>query len=255
VLFAFGLLGKSVYLQQVGLIQILAQCGCYVPAQYASIRVCDVILTRMSRAESNLISSNFESTSSFHRECSELSHIVNTVRQPDKLMTDSKSKRSSHACRSLVLLDEPCESTAPMDGTSLAFTIAETLLHSPDCFTLIATHFAELTHLADLYSGATNLHMQVKVQNQDDDKPKLTMLIAAAQRSINKPQFLYRMSEGSAFDAFMNIKSIKQQNDSNTSVQFNSSSKSLLHYGIQSARQSGWPVNLTDEALRIAQQQ
>ena len=126
--------GKSVYLRQVAIIALLAQTGSYVPAEEASLSVVDRIFTRVG-AEDRLASGE----STFMVEMTEAASILNAATE-----------------RSLVILDEVGRGTSTYDGMSLAWAIAEYLHDDVQSLTLFATHYHELTRLAELLPGCEN---------------------------------------------------------------------------------------------------
>ncbi len=130
--------GKSTYLRQVALIVLLAQVGSYVPADQAEIGVVDQIFTRIG-ASDNL--SMGEST--FMVEMLETSSILNNATR-----------------QSLVILDEIGRGTSTFDGMSIAWAVCE-YLAVKGCKTLFATHYHELTDLADKYPTIRNLCVKV----------------------------------------------------------------------------------------------
>jgi DNA mismatch repair protein MutS len=133
--------GKSTYLRQVALIVLLAQCGSLVPAAAASIGVTDRIFTRVG-AHDDLVAG----MSTFMVEMTETANILN------------------HATRaSLVVLDEVGRGTSTYDGVSIAQAVVEHLHGSPrlGCRTLFATHYHELTALADRLPRVRNERVEV----------------------------------------------------------------------------------------------
>ncbi|MCS7278779.1 MAG: DNA mismatch repair protein MutS [Thermodesulfobacteriaceae bacterium] len=131
--------GKSTYLRQNALIVILAHMGSFVPASFAKIGILDQIFTRIG-ASDELV----RGRSTFMVEMGECAYIL------------------KHATsRSLVILDEIGRGTSTYDGLSLAWAIAE-YLYSKKIFTLLATHYFELTELSKNYSGVKNFHVAVK---------------------------------------------------------------------------------------------
>jgi DNA mismatch repair protein MutS len=133
--------GKSTYLRQVALIVLLAQCGSLVPAAAASIGVADRIFTRVG-AHDDLAAG----MSTFMVEMTETANILN------------------HATRaSLVVLDEVGRGTSTYDGVSIAQAVVEHLHDSPrlGCRTLFATHYHELTALADRLPRVRNERVEV----------------------------------------------------------------------------------------------
>ncbi|CAN0908447.1 DNA mismatch repair protein MSH4 [Linum grandiflorum] len=134
--------GKSTYLQQVCLIVILAQIGCYVPACFATIRVVDRIFTRMGSTDS--LESN---SSTFMTEMKETAFIMQNVSQ-----------------RSLIVMDELGRATSSTDGFAIAWSCCEHLL-SLKAFTIFATHMENLAELAVIYPNVKILHFDVDIQN------------------------------------------------------------------------------------------
>lgn len=133
--------GKSAILRQTALICLMAQMGCYVPAQEASIGIVDRIFTRVGASDN--ISSG-EST--FMVEMTETSSIMNNL-----------SKKS------LILLDEIGRGTSTYDGISIAWSIVEYLHESKERpKTLFATHYHELSQLSDKYDRIKNYNVATK---------------------------------------------------------------------------------------------
>jgi len=132
--------GKSTYLRQAALIVLMAQMGCFVPARQAKLPVTDRIFTRIG-ASDNLA----RGRSTFLVEMSEVAAILH------------------HATpSSLVLLDEVGRGTSTFDGLSIAWAVVEHLQQHTGARTLFATHYHELTELADLLSAVKNVHVSVK---------------------------------------------------------------------------------------------
>ena len=132
--------GKSTYLRQAALIVLLAQMGSFVPARQAKLPITDRIFTRIG-ASDNLA----RGRSTFLVEMSEVASILN------------------HATpSSLVLLDEVGRGTATFDGLSIAWAVVEHLQKHTRARTLFATHYHELTELADLLPAVKNVHVSVK---------------------------------------------------------------------------------------------
>ncbi|WP_295770275.1 DNA mismatch repair protein MutS [uncultured Mucilaginibacter sp.] len=139
--------GKSALLRQTGLIVLLAQMGCFVPAKHAQIGLVDKIFTRVG-ASDNL--SSGEST--FMVEMNETASILNNLSN-----------------RSLILLDEIGRGTSTYDGISIAWAISEYLHNHPTAKakTLFATHYHELNELTNMFSRIKNFNVTVKeVGNQ-----------------------------------------------------------------------------------------
>jgi DNA mismatch repair protein MutS len=132
--------GKSCYLRQVGLIQLMAQVGSFVPARSAKLGVCDRIFTRVGAVD-DLATGQ----STFMVEMNETANILN------------------HATvKSLVLLDEIGRGTATFDGLSIAWAVAEYLAVEIKSRTIFATHYHELNELASIVSNVANYQVTVK---------------------------------------------------------------------------------------------
>lgn len=138
--------GKSTYIRQVALITLIAQIGSFVPANEATIGLVDRIFTRVG-ASDNLV----KGQSTFMVEMTEAANILNNATN-----------------RSLIILDEIGRGTSTFDGMSIAWAVAE-YLHSEEigAKTLFATHYHELTHLADLLEKAQNYNVLVREWNDE----------------------------------------------------------------------------------------
>jgi len=132
--------GKSTYLRQAALLVVMAQSGCFVPAERMRLGLVDRIYTRIG-ASDNVA----RGRSTFMVEMTETAAILNTA-----------------TARSLVLLDEMGRGTATYDGLSLAWATVEHLHERVGARTLFATHYHELTLLADRLARLKNLRVTVK---------------------------------------------------------------------------------------------
>jgi DNA mismatch repair protein MutS len=132
--------GKSTYLRQAALIVILAQMGAFVPAASARLGVVDRVFTRIG-ASDNLA----RGRSTFMVEMTETAAILHTATP-----------------RSLILLDEVGRGTATYDGLAIAWAAVEYIHARMRAKTLFATHYFELTELAERLSGVKNYHVSVK---------------------------------------------------------------------------------------------
>lgn len=129
--------GKSTYMRQTALIVLLAYTGSFIPATSAKIGPIDRIFTRIGAAD-DLASGR----STFMVEMTETANILHNA-----------------TAQSLVLMDEIGRGTSTFDGLSLAFACAEELVKSLQAFTLFATHYFELTQLADDFPIIANVHL------------------------------------------------------------------------------------------------
>jgi len=132
--------GKSTYLRQAALIILMAQMGSFVPADQVRLPITDRIFTRIGAAD-NLA----RGRSTFLVEMTEVAAILNTATPA-----------------SLVLLDEVGRGTATFDGLSIAWAVVEHLSSETKSRTLFATHYHELTELADLLPGIKNVHVSAR---------------------------------------------------------------------------------------------
>jgi DNA mismatch repair protein MutS len=132
--------GKSTILRQIGLCVVLAQMGAFVPAAEASVGVADRLFTRVG-ASDNLA----RGQSTFMVEMSETSAILHSA-----------------TARSLVLLDEIGRGTSTYDGVSIAWAVSEHLHDAVGCKTVFATHYHELTQLADELPAVRNYNVAVR---------------------------------------------------------------------------------------------
>jgi DNA mismatch repair protein MutS len=134
--------GKSTYLRQTALLVVMAQAGSFVPARDAKVPLVDRIFARVG-ASDNIA----RGQSTFMIEMQETANILHTA-----------------TSRSLVVLDEIGRGTATFDGLSIAWAVAEHLATSPNVRpkTLFATHYHELTDLADATPGVVNFHVAAR---------------------------------------------------------------------------------------------
>ncbi|XP_057379025.2 mutS protein homolog 4-like [Daphnia carinata] len=142
--------GKSTYIRQVMLLQIMAQIGCFVPASSASFRIVDQMFSRLGthdRLESN--------ASSFTLEMTEMNYIVRNA-----------------GPKSLVIIDELCNETAADQGSAICWSICEALIMT-QAWVMIATHTPLITKLQDLYFNVSNYHMEVLEEERADGRSKL----------------------------------------------------------------------------------
>ncbi len=137
--------GKSTYIRQIALIAVMAQIGAYVPAESATLGLVDRIFCRVGASDDL---SRGQST--FMVEMSETALILNHA-------TD----------RSLVILDEIGRGTATFDGLSIAWAVAEHLHDAIGCRTLFATHYHELTDLANTKVAVANYNVAVREWNEE----------------------------------------------------------------------------------------
>ncbi|XVH32550.1 DNA mismatch repair protein MutS [Haloferacaceae archaeon DSL9] len=153
--------GKSTYMRQVALTVLLAQVGSFVPVEAARLPIVDRIFTRIGASDDIA-----GGQSTFMREMSELTEILHDA-------TD----------RSLVLLDEVGRGTSTVDGRAIARATTEFIHDELGAMTLFATHYHDLTDLADSYDGVFNLHF-------------------AATREGGTVTFLHRIAPGASSSSY-----------------------------------------------------
>lgn len=132
--------GKSTYMRQAALIAIMAQMGSFVPAKETSLPIIDRIFTRIGAMDDI-----YSGQSTFMLEMTETANILNNATE-----------------NSLIILDEIGRGTATFDGMSIAAAVAEYIHTKIKAKTMFATHYHEITHLADKHSGMKNLSVLVK---------------------------------------------------------------------------------------------
>jgi DNA mismatch repair protein MutS len=137
--------GKSTYMRQVALVTLMACCGLWVPASSARIGDVDQIFTRIG-ASDDLAGGR----STFMVEMTETAHILHNA-----------------SANSLVLLDEIGRGTSTFDGLALAWAVARHLVTATRAFTLFATHYFELTQLAQEFRQLANVHLDAKEHGAD----------------------------------------------------------------------------------------
>jgi len=132
--------GKSTYIRQTALLVLMAQAGSFIPAQEACIGLVDRIFTRVGAADELT-----RGQSTFMVEMTETANILNNATP-----------------QSLVILDEVGRGTSTVDGLSLAWAVTEHLATAIRCRTLFATHYHELTELAELFTNIRNCNVAVR---------------------------------------------------------------------------------------------
>jgi DNA mismatch repair protein MutS len=132
--------GKSTYIRQVALLALMAHMGSYLPARSATVGLMDRIFTRVGAADELA-----RGRSTFMVEMTETANILNNA-----------------TARSLVILDEVGRGTSTFDGVALAWAVTEHIARGIGCRTLFATHYHELTELAEILEGVANFNVAVR---------------------------------------------------------------------------------------------
>ncbi|KAL7809729.1 DNA mismatch repair protein [Trichoderma gracile] len=154
--------GKSTYIRSVALLQIMAQIGCFVPAEFATFPIIHNIFARIS-AQDNIEAS----LSSFGVEMREMAFILKNI--------DNKS---------LAIIDELGRGTSVRDGMAIAMAISEALIDTGASI-WFATHFVELARILADYPGVLNLHLASDTSVGEGGIPQLTMLYNATAGIVN----------------------------------------------------------------------
>ncbi len=162
--------GKSTYIRQVATLTLLAQTGSFVPAASMNFSLVDRIFARVVASDEIM-----RGQSTFMVEMTEAANILHNATK-----------------ESLVVLDELGRGTSTFDGLSLAWAITEHLTNETGCRTLVATHYHELTELADLLEGVKNYNVAVReVREGEGGEPGVVFLHRIVEGGADKSYGVY----------------------------------------------------------------
>ncbi|QOY40161.1 MutS like ABC Atpase [Cryptosporidium parvum] len=156
--------GKSTYIRQIAICSLLAQIGCFVPAQEAQIPIMDQLMCRVGASDAQILG-----ISTFFAEMIEASAILRSATE-----------------RTLVIVDELGRGTSTFDGFGLAWSIASYLVSEKKCYTLFATHFHELSSLASSTPNVTNLRVTASTSKA----------LSLSKQGSGVLKFLYKVEKG-----------------------------------------------------------
>lgn len=226
--------GKSTYIRAVALLQIMAQIGCFVPAQYASFTVMHNLFSRTSTDDS--IESNL---STFSIEMRDMAFILRNIND-----------------KSMVIIDELGRGTSTRDGLAIAISMAEALVQS-NAVVFFATHFTELAKVLEDRPGVLNLHLATETAVADDNMPKMTMLYRIDSGPVQEENYGINFARAIGFpeefldtaenvtDALKGIAEAKQQSSESHKL----ARRRKLILNLHEALQQAYESNMDEETL------
>ncbi|KAI0135347.1 muts domain V-domain-containing protein [Daldinia grandis] len=168
--------GKSTYIRMISLLQVMAQVGCFVPAQYAAFPVIQQLFVRMSTDDS--IEANM---STFSLEMREMAFILRNINE-----------------KSLAIIDELGRGTSTRDGLAIAMAISEALIQS-NSLIWFSTHFQQLAKVLGNRPGVLNLHLATEIYETDGGNPKMTMLYKITSGKIQEEHYGLNLARAIGF--------------------------------------------------------
>ena len=236
--------GKSIYIRSVAMLQIMAQIGSFVPAEYASFPIIHNIFARVSMDDN--IEGNM---STFSAEMREMAFILRNI--------DEKS---------LAIVDELGRGSSVRDGLSIAIAMSEALIQSK-ASVWFATHFVDLARVLADRPGVLNLHLAAKSSRADNGLPQMTMLYKATAgtvddgqhygidlaRTLGLPARFIEKAEDVARD-LRERRTANQQSSESKKLQLRRKLILNLHEALLQARDSGSEVALPGYLQRLQEE-
>ncbi|RYP22856.1 hypothetical protein DL765_001452 [Monosporascus sp. GIB2] len=170
--------GKSTYMRMISLLQVMAQVGCFVPAEYAAFPIIQHLFVRASTDDS--LEANM---STFSLEMREVAFILRNI--------DEKS---------LAIIDELGRGTSTRDGLAIALAISEALIQS-NALIWFSTHFQQLAKVLGCRPGVLNLHLAIEITDRDVDIPTMTMLYKISSGPVQERHYGLDLARAIGFPA------------------------------------------------------
>ncbi|KAI0486460.1 muts domain V [Xylaria cf. heliscus] len=208
--------GKSTYIRMVALMQVMAQIGSFVPAQYAAFPIIQQLFVRMSTDDN--IEANM---STFSLEMREMAFILRNINN-----------------KSLAIIDELGRGTSSRDGLAIALAISEALIQSGSVV-WFATHFEELTRILGNRPGVLNLHLETDISHPSEDQARMTMLYKIKSGPVQEKNYGINLARAMGFpESFIKVaqevsqtltESIEQKKDASESRKLIRQRKAILN--------------------------
>ncbi|RWA11285.1 hypothetical protein EKO27_g3814 [Xylaria grammica] len=175
--------GKSTYIRMVALMQVMAQIGSFVPAEYASFPLFQQLFVRISTDDN--IEANM---STFSLEMREMAFILRNVNN-----------------KSLAIIDELGRGTSSRDGLAIALAISEALIQS-NSIVWFATHFEEITKILGSRPGVLNLHLETDVSSSSETRARMTMLYKIKSGPVQERSYGINLARAMGFpESFIEV--------------------------------------------------
>ncbi|GAW14311.1 hypothetical protein ANO14919_037120 [Xylariales sp. No.14919] len=175
--------GKSTYIRMVALMQVMAQIGSFVPAEYASFPLFQQLFVRISTDDN--IEANM---STFSLEMREMAFILRNVNN-----------------KSLAIIDELGRGTSSRDGLAIALAISEALIQS-NSIVWFATHFQEITKILSSRPGVLNLHLETDVLSSPETRARMTMLYKIKSGPVQERSYGINLARAMGFpESFIEV--------------------------------------------------